>query len=112
MIDVKEIQLKNEKPKQQKSKERNLYLTSKLKLNQWEIYLFELTLLLISKIPGYKATRTHEKQIEIMHKYRGTNNIIDEFGLEKIENKIHRRYDSLEIKDIKISQRLGYGVSE
>ncbi len=105
-------QLKKAKPIKQTQREFSLLLTSKLKLNQWEIYLLQLTILTKNPNPFHKDAN---KNIEIIFKYYGTENIVSELINNhsiKIKQKLLITHNNFIIKDIKILKRLGYGIKE
>lgn len=107
-----QLKLKKSKPIKQIQREFSLLLTSKLKLNQWEIYLLKLTIFIKNKVPFYRNTN---KNIEIIFKYYGTGNIVNELTDNyniKIRKKLQIEHDNFIIKDVIILKRLGYGIEE
>lgn len=107
---VKDIELKNLKPKI--NQQYNSSLTLSLKLNKWEIYYLEVELTYRTQIPGYDSYRENTKYYKIVHKYTGRQYIQVEI-FDKVEKKIGVKYTGTpRIKDIKVLSRLSYGVED
>ena len=107
---VKEIELKNLKPKI--SQPYNSSLTSSLNLVKWDIYYLRVYIKYRTEIPGYKSYREYVRHFDIVHKYTQKDFIqIEVFN--KVEIKIGLKYSGEpRIVNIEVIKNLGNGFKD